>query len=252
MVITSHSSVNSQRDTLWTTERIKETTIIKSRHERNKKNTKKVKRNNIVVHPVLSIVNPESYFPIGPLFINLSEGLRSACTASVINTANGNIGLTSAHCLTTHDPNDLIFSPGFDYGKEGPLGYISVEEFAIPYTHLKDPYDDDYALVKFAFIDPNGENMRLQDYTGGLGWRFDVGNNTLTKVLGYPSSGDLVNCSKDGLHLSSGAPMLFQYNRNEDSGYVYTVHEGYINSTRDSIAPIWDEPIFLGLLLKLS
>ncbi|CAG8793535.1 3296_t:CDS:1, partial [Gigaspora rosea] len=233
------------------------------------------------VDPVLSIINSELNFPIGLLFINLGSGLETTCTASVINTENGNIGLTTAHCLTrddgtTYDPDDILFSPGFDNKETGPLGTIKVEELAVPYTHLVNPIVADYALIKLAFIDPNGGNASLQDHTGGLGWRFDIGNNTLTNVFGCPDSGDLVNCYKDGYHLcewqgnvlktekeyiikginlgsgASGAPMIFQYNRNEHLGYVYTVHEGYLNLTNESFAPIWDEQIFLGLLLRLS
>ncbi|RIB18807.1 hypothetical protein C2G38_2036579 [Gigaspora rosea] len=57
---------------------------------------------------------------------------------------------------------------------------------------------NDYALVKFAF---NKENKTLQDYTGGLGWRIYVGNNTLTNIFGYPLTCNLENCIKDGKHL---------------------------------------------------
>ncbi|KAF0520953.1 hypothetical protein F8M41_016013 [Gigaspora margarita] len=72
-----------------------------------------------------------------------------------------------------------------EISRRRPKCYINVEELAIPYTHLEDPDVNDYALVKFAFIDPNGGNARLQEYTGGLGWRFDIGNNPLTNVFGY-------------------------------------------------------------------
>ncbi|KAF0520949.1 serine protease [Gigaspora margarita] len=254
MVITSHASVISQRNAFRTPEKIKETASFKAKHERNLENEKRSKHKiysrNIVVEPVLSQVNPNLNFPIGRFLINLGNGSVLLCTASVINTTNGNIGLTSAHCLTkddgtTFDLKDLSFSPGYDNQQEGPL-------------------------------DPNKGNARLQDYTGALGWRFDIGNNTLTNVFGYPASGDMVNCTKDGKHLcvwqgnvqkdnnyyfiddvnlgsgASGSPLIFQYNRNEHLGYVYAAHEAYVDETDESIAPIWDEQIFLGLLLKLS
>ncbi|KAF0520950.1 serine protease [Gigaspora margarita] len=285
MVITSHASVISQRNAFRTPEKIKETARFKAKHERNLENEKRSKHKiysrNIVVEPILSQMNPNLNFPIGRFLINLGNGSVLQCTASVINTTNGNIGLTSAHCLTkddgtTFDLKDLSFSPGYDNQQEGPLGTINIENLAVPYTHLVDPDVKDYALVKFAFTDPNKGNARLQDYTGALGWRFDIGNNTLTNVFGYPASGDMVNCTKDGKHLcvwqgnvqkdnnyyfiddvnlgsgASGSPLIFQYNRNEHLGYVYAAHEAYVDETDESIAPIWDEQIFLGLLLKLS
>ncbi|RIB05395.1 hypothetical protein C2G38_2148572 [Gigaspora rosea] len=190
MVITSHTSVISQRNAFRAPERIKETARFKTKHERNLKNEKR------------------------------NDG-------------------------TTFDLKDLSFSPGYNIQKEGPL-------------------------------DPNKGNARLQDYTGALGWRFDIGNNTLTNVFGYPASGDMVNCTKDGKHLcewqgnvqkddyyyfiddvdlgsgTSGSPLIFQYNRNEHLGYVYASIEAYANKTNESISPIWDEQIFLELLSKLS
>ncbi|RIB05673.1 hypothetical protein C2G38_2219014, partial [Gigaspora rosea] len=234
--------------------------------------------------PVLSQVNPNLNFPIGRLRINLGNGKAAHCTASVINTENGNIGLTAAHCLakgdgTTFDLKDLSFSPGYNNQKEGPLGTINIENLAIPYTHLVDPDVEDYALVKFAFTDPNKGNARLQDYTGALGWRFDIGNNTLTNVFGYPALGDMASCTKDtkdGKHLgkwqgnvqkdddyyfidevnlgdgASGSPLIFQYKRNEHLGYAYASHEAYDDGSNKSVSPIWDEQIFLGLLLELS
>ncbi|RIB21697.1 hypothetical protein C2G38_2140538 [Gigaspora rosea] len=281
-VINSHSSVISQKNDFRTPKRIKETTIFKNKHERNKENEERSKNKiysrNIVMDPVLSKVNPNINFPIGLLIIDIDNDTEQTCTASVINTENGNIGLTSAHCLindngTTFDPKDISFSPGYD-NQEGPLGTVNVEDFAIPSLHFLEPLIEDYALVKFAFTDPNG--ARLQDHTGGLGWRFDIRNNTLTNVFGYSGSDDWVNCTKDGYHLcewqgnvqdeevfyiidgidlgkgASGSPMIFQYNRTENLGYVYSVYKGLIENTYESFAPVLDEDIFIQLVLRLS
>ncbi|CAG8807749.1 4257_t:CDS:1 [Gigaspora margarita] len=282
MVITSRASVISQRSAFRTQERIKETAIFKTKHERNIENEKRSKHKiysrNIVMEPVLSQVNPNFNFPIGRFLINLRNGSALHCTASVINTENGNIGLTAAHCLikgngTTYDLQDLSFSPGYDNGKEGPLGTINIEKLAVPYSNLVDPNENDYALVKFAFTEGNA---RLQDYTGALGCRFDIGNYTLTNVFGYPGSGNMENCNITGKHLCewqgnvqkdndfyfiddvnlgmgvSGAALIFQHNRDENLGYAYASHETYVDETDESIAPIWDELIFLDLLLRLS
>ncbi|CAG8819776.1 17220_t:CDS:2, partial [Gigaspora margarita] len=114
----------------------------------------------------------------------------------------------------------------FDYREEGPQCYINVEEHAIPYTHLEDPDVNDYVLVKFAFIDPNGGNARLQDYTGGLNglhlceWQDNVLKNEKYYII-------------NGNNLGEGV------------SYVYAVYVGYNNLTGDSVVLICDELIFL-------
>ncbi|CAG8457741.1 7204_t:CDS:1 [Gigaspora rosea] len=287
MIITSHSSVifrrkiNDNALDFLTPERIKETSIFKHKHKGINKNDKRnVISRNIVVPPVLSKVSPENNYPIGRLLIRLHNGNYGFCTASVINTENGNIGITSAHCLIDangeeYDINFMRFSPGYDNGTNGPLGIIKVEDVAIPFMFRLTNYWNDYALVKFAF---NKENKTLQHYTGGLGWRFDVGNNTLTNIFGYPFTGNLENCIKDGVHLCewegytqveqknlsihyvisgsihlgkgvSGGPLIFQYDRAINLGYVYSVYRFWRNTSRESLA--FHPDVFNGLLSQL-
>ncbi|CAG8765465.1 31224_t:CDS:2 [Gigaspora margarita] len=203
-------------------------------------------------------MNPEHNYPIGRLLIRSRNGSLHACTASVINTSNENIGVTAAHCLVdndrkTLDINSMSFSPGYNDGNEGPLGTV----------------------------DPEGEGLNLQDYTGGLGWRFDIGNNTPTNVFGYPNSGDLMNCLKNSKQLCEwqgntqqelensiainyiitgfdlgegtiGGPFIFQYDRNTNLGYVYSVYKAYRNTYNESVASAFDVQTFCGLLLRLS
>ncbi|RIB04358.1 hypothetical protein C2G38_2048486 [Gigaspora rosea] len=152
--------------------------------------------------PFVSVVTPHYNYPIG-LFLSGNKSREEVCTASVINTANGNIGITAAHCLLNDDGKHynlsfLSFSPGYN-GTNGPLEVLPVVATAIPHTHLLDPYKDDYALVRFAFRDPYGGRKKLQDFTGALGWRFDIGNGEPTSVFGYPEGGDLKNCTRDDL-----------------------------------------------------
>ncbi|RIB04362.1 hypothetical protein C2G38_2222588, partial [Gigaspora rosea] len=124
----------------------------------------------------------------------------------VINTDNGNIGLIAAHCLVDEDGNQynlsyLAFSPGYDNGIWGPLGLIRIVNTALPFTHLVNPYEADYALARFAFRDPHGGRKTLQDYTGALGWMFNIGNGEPTSFFGYPKGGDMENCARDAKHL---------------------------------------------------
>ncbi|CAG8487942.1 29047_t:CDS:1, partial [Gigaspora margarita] len=226
------------------------------------------------------VVNPNHNYPIRR-FLTGNETTIGVCTASVINTANGNIGLTAEHCLIDRDGKQynlsfLSFSPGYDNETNGPLGAIPVEDVAIPYTHLVDPRENDYALVRFAFKDPNRGGARLQDYTGALGWRFDIGNNELTCVFCYPVGGNLENCIRDSKHLckwqgitkkrqnfyvirnvdlgyaASGSPYISQYDTETNLGYAYTLMTRYINTSEVSVGKIWDENVFFGLLLRLT
>ncbi|CAG8653615.1 13535_t:CDS:1 [Gigaspora rosea] len=216
-------------------------------------------------------------FPIG-LFLIDNEEIHvedNICTASVINTANGNIGLTAAHCLFDIDgiPIDLdllSFSPGYDNGDDGPLGAIPIEATAIPFVHMVDLETKDYALVRFNFA-----RGKLQDYTGALGYRFDIGDDEPTNAFGYPKNGGLEDCPKDGEHLcewqgntektdyytisnvalgdgSSGGPFISQYDRDENLGYAYAVYRGYDIQNNQGIAAIWDEITFFNLLLQLT
>ena len=56
---------------------------------------------------------------IGMLFAT-KNNVDFTCTASVINTDDGNIGVTAAHCLYDHATrlyfNNVMFSPGYDHG----------------------------------------------------------------------------------------------------------------------------------------
>ncbi|RIB17379.1 hypothetical protein C2G38_1434523 [Gigaspora rosea] len=290
IVIPSIASVISQRnnicDTLAfrTSERIKEISSFKNKYKRSKENKtsseNKIYSRNEIVPSFVSVVNPNHNYPIG-LFLSGNESTKS-CTASVINTANGNIGLTAAHCLFDENENEynlsfLSFSPGYNNGSKGPLGDIPVVATAIPPTFLNNRFEYDYALMKFEFNDPNGGDATLQDYTGALGWRFDIGNGEPTSVYGYPGLGNFEDCPNDYKHLckwqgitdklenffyvidnliagpgSSGGPFISQYDTETNLGYVYALVRGYSDIDNVSIGSIWDEIVFSDLLLNMT
>src|SRR5439155_3975600 len=139
------------------------------------------------------------------LFHSNSAGKLIACTASMINTENGNIGITAAHCLFDNNGvvyGNMMFSPGFDSGIKGPLGFIPVEYVVVPreYKGTFGPPVYDYGMMRMHFNDPRG--FKLQQYTGANGWRLDVeGDQILTTIFGYPGNGGMPNCPNDGLHL---------------------------------------------------
>ncbi|KAF0525300.1 serine protease [Gigaspora margarita] len=257
IVIPSITSVISQRnnigDTLpfQTLERINETSRFKNKYKRNKGNHARSENKrysqNVIVPPFVSVTNPNHNYPIG-LFLYGNASIEGACTASVINTFNGNIGLTAAHYLLDEDGNpwDLnftSFSPGYDNNSNGPLGDIPVVATAIPNNFIVNRRKYDYALVRFEF---NRGGATLQEYKGALGWRFDIGNNEPTSVYGYPS-GNFEDCPNDNEHLCkwqgitekytdyyainnlitedgvSGGPFISQYDANTNLGYVYAL-----------------------------
>ncbi|CAG8546740.1 21067_t:CDS:1 [Gigaspora margarita] len=285
-VISSIGSVISQRNYIsntrffQTSEKIKGASRFENKYKISKGNKarseNKIYSRNQIVQPFFSVVNPKHNYPIG-LFLYEDAEIEDFCTASVINTANGNIGLTAIHCLLDedgdpHDLNFLSFSPGYDAGTNGPLGSISVVATAMP----ENPQTNDYALVRFEFDDPSGGNATLQDYTGALGWRFDIGDDEPTTVYGYPEDGDMEYCVRDGEHLckwhgiteisgithvisdmdlgegASGGPFISQYETETNLGFAYAIYSGYNTKSNASFGDIWDEGIFLDLLLEIT
>src|SRR6266511_5777287 len=148
--------------------------------------------------------NPLNY-PVGRLFISDPvTGRRGVCTASMINTVNGNIGITAAHCLFNDDGevySNMMFSPGYDSGIPGPLGLIPVEFVVAPPGFIGENSESyDYGMMRMRFNDPNG--FKLQQHTGANGWRLDIrGDNIVTLVFGYPRGGTIPNCPRDGFRL---------------------------------------------------
>ena len=260
----------------WTPERIKsaEPLILKNVGFRNKttsgtKNVKITDYDNdqqLVMPPFDNPNNPLNY-PVGRLlFSNHQTGNLGSCTASMINTENGNIGITAAHCLFNGDGiiyNDLMFSPGYN-GIPGPLGLIPVESMSVPTEYDEENVipDYDYGMIRMRFNDPNG--YKLQQYTGANGWRLNVeGDNIVTTIFGYPNGGDMPNCARDGEHLctfvgnaktadttyvipgvnlgsgASGAPMMVGYIINRNLGYIYSDHSAYFSKDDLSLAPYY-------------
>ena len=224
--------------------------------------------------------NPLNY-PVGILFFSNSQtGRLETCTASMINTENGNIGITAAHCLFSSNlivHNNVMFSPGYDSGIHGPLGLIPVEYVVASPGYSGNPNDGpvyDYGMIRMNFNDPNG--YKLQQYTGANGWRLNVeGDNILTTIFGYPEDGDTPNCPNDGFHLcafvgnvktsgtlyvipgvdigigASGAPMTVGHNT-RNLGYTYSTFSAYRRRDNRSVGPRYNPVEFNNLLARVS
>ncbi|CAG8516919.1 1553_t:CDS:2, partial [Acaulospora colombiana] len=203
-----------------------------------------------IINNTISEVNADQVqsFPIGKLFMRDKRDDNDEpffCTASVINTENGNIGLTAAHCLynpITQNPfHDIMFSPGYDHGQPGPLNLIPVDE-AIKANAF------DWAILRFGF---NKDGQPLQDFTGSLGLSFNVGDYFATTILGYPDGGeaDLANdyYVMHDLDLgpgASGSPCLMFHNSNTNLGWMYSNYAYFDDEQQDGLAPIYNSTEF--------
>ena len=267
----------------WTPERIKNAKplIPKNIEFRNetRSGTKNVKitddddNGQLVMPPFDNPNNPVNY-PVGILFFSDPEtGQPESCTASMINTENGNIGITAAHCLFDDNGivfNNMMFSPGYDSGIPGPLGRIPVEFVVAPSEFIgenSNPDDYDYGFIRMNFNDPNG--YKLQQYTGANGWRLNVeGDNILTTIFGYPLGGDMPNCARDGGHLcadvrnaktsdtfyvipnvdlgigASGGPLIVEYDTRRNLGYTYSNYASHNPDGNLDEAPRYDSRRF--------
>ncbi|CAB4428358.1 unnamed protein product [Rhizophagus irregularis] len=183
--------------------------------------------------------NFNPYVPYGKLFFhNTGDGKDYFCTASVIRTENGNIGLTAAHCIYDQNNNwssNMVFCPGFENG-ECPVS-IPVKGGSVEVVNGKYYYD--YGMIEF-----NYDQGKLQDKTGCFDWDTNPGEtvNDIT-VIGYPINGEIENCKKDGSSLcqwsgssfrsgsfryvpintgsgSSGGPWIRTYDSKSQTGWV--------------------------------
>jgi V8-like Glu-specific endopeptidase len=120
---------------------------------------------------------------IGALF-SVSDGQLGDhfCTASVVHSADGDLAVTAAHCVTGVD-GQMAFVPGYVSGKE-PYGTWTV---AAVYTDeawqsSQDPDDD----VAFLRLSGGAGGKTIESVTGaerlGIGWKVPA----LVRVTGYP------------------------------------------------------------------
>ncbi|RIA80753.1 hypothetical protein C1645_838136 [Glomus cerebriforme] len=139
---------------------------------------------------------------IGILFMSKNDD-DFTYTASVINTDDGNIGFTAAHCLYDHKTqsyfDNVMFSPEYDNGQLGPLGVVPIAKMVVTNEFLNNNDNEfDWGMMLFNF---NMDGHPLKYFTGALGWQFQAENNVPTTFRGYPDGGELANCPNDGLTL---------------------------------------------------
>ncbi|GBC10698.1 hypothetical protein RclHR1_09830007 [Rhizophagus clarus] len=222
-------------------------------------------------------VDQDKAIPIGLLFVSKNDD-DFTCTASVIDTDNGNIGLTAAHCL--YDQNtrsyfdNVMFAPGFDNGQPAPIGKIPIAKMVVTNEFIDDNDDEfDWGMMLFNF---NMNGLPLKHFTGALAIQFQPGDNIQTTFRGYPNGGNLENCPNNGQVLctwqgvttladdfyvvadvnlgegASGGPLMMNYDPNVNLGTLYSNYASFDELNDQLLGPIYDQTEFQELINELT
>ena len=178
---------------------------------------------------------------VGALFTASGGKLgQHFCTASVIDSPDGDLAITAAHCVTS-TTGTVDFVPGYDNGHT-PYGVWTVTKVYVDqaWSSSSDP-DDDFAFLR---ISQPGSSVPIEDETGAE--KLATGtpaSRQLVQVIGYPNASDQpVTCQNrltepmaDQLEFdcggytdgTSGGPFLSAVNQHTGQGMVIGVIGGY-------------------------
>ena len=175
------------------------------------------------------------------------SGQGHYCTGSVVNSPEGDIIVTAAHCVYDSSGvyTDIAFVPGYHDGQD-PYGvWIPSAVVVSPqWTSNSDPNYD----VAFVVVHEEGSASKIQDVVGGDDLGLNPSYTDLTQVVGYPeSTEEPVTCTNYTSEFSdpslttpqlqfacanypggtSGGPFLQGVDSNTDLGTVVGVIGGY-------------------------
>jgi V8-like Glu-specific endopeptidase len=177
---------------------------------------------------------------VGALFTMSSGKLGSHfCTASVVNSAHGDLAVTAAHCVTGKQ-GQIVFVPGYANGRE-PYGIWQVTAVYTDQAWLTSQNPDDD--VAFLRLSNASDGVPIEDITGAeqidTGWQAPA----LVQVIGYPDgAGQPVLCANWTKTLSptqlefdcggytdgtSGGPFLAHVSAVSGQGTIIGVIGGY-------------------------
>jgi len=178
---------------------------------------------------------------VGALF-TLSDGRLGShfCTASVINSPNGDLVITAAHCVSGTLDGSVAFVPGYDAGVT-PYGVWTVTAVYVTASWRASANPDDD--VAFLRVSQAGSITPIQDVTGAEQLEIGAPVRQLVEVIGYPDSSDeAIACQNwtrepmpDQLEFdcggytdgTSGGPFLASVNPQNGRGTVIGVIGGY-------------------------
>ena len=176
---------------------------------------------------------------VGALFTMSAGKLgRHFCTASVVNSPDGDLVITAAHCVS--HTSGVVFVPGYNHGAT-PYGVWTVTRIYTDrsWQSSADPDDD----VAFLQVSQHGSIVPIEDVTGAE--QLETGSRTrqLVEVIGYPDTASVpIACRNwtrepmsnqlefdcggytDG---TSGGPLLANVNTKTGQGAVIGVIGGY-------------------------
>jgi V8-like Glu-specific endopeptidase len=178
---------------------------------------------------------------VGALFTTSAGKLgQHFCTASVIDSPNGDLAITAAHCVTGTS-GTIDFVPGYDNGST-PYGVWTVTKVYVDQAwSSSSSVDDDFAILR---IGQPGSSEPIEDETGAE--QLVTGtpaSRQQVQVIGYPNATDQpVTCQNwlkepmtDQLEFdcggytdgTSGGPFLSEVNQATGQGLVIGVIGGY-------------------------
>jgi V8-like Glu-specific endopeptidase len=108
---------------------------------------------------------------------------RHFCTATVVDSPDGDLAITAAHCVAGRHPGVIAFVPGYHDGLE-PYGVWFVRRVVVDtqWRRSRNPGHD----VAFLVLEPHDGTTVVQRLTGGerlgTGWPARV----QVHVIGYP------------------------------------------------------------------
>ena len=204
----------------------------------------------------MTVSNPLSGSPfdgvsqVGALFSTADgsiSGQGHYCTGSVVNSPEGDIVVTAAHCVydSTGVYTDIAFVPGYHDGQD-PYG-VWIPSAVVVAPQWASDSDPEYD-VAFLVVHEEGSSTKLQDVVGGDSLGLSPGYTGLTQVIGYPESiEEPVSCTNRTSRFAdpslttpqlefdcdnypggtSGGPFLQSVDSNTNLGTVVGVIGGY-------------------------
>jgi V8-like Glu-specific endopeptidase len=131
---------------------------------------------------------------VGALF-SVSKGQLHDhfCTASVVNSPEGDLVLTAAHCVANRAASTIAFVPDYRSGAR-PYGVWRVTRILVDQTWSStlDP-DDDFAFLVTSL---GGGGRTLESVAGATAITFNDTPNSPMQVIGYPNDVNTpISCS---------------------------------------------------------
>lgn len=176
---------------------------------------------------------------VGVLFY--TTGSRAHfCTASVVDSAHGDLLITAAHCVYNTSPaTNIAYVPGYRSGTR-PYGTWTITSVVIS-SRWRSAHDPNYD-VAFLTVAPHGKSQ-IQAVTGGLAVELNGGYDRSIEVIGYnDTQSEPTRCATHSFEFradqqefycynfrngTSGGPWITGYNPKTGAGRVDGVIGGY-------------------------